>query len=143
MEIYNLTDDVKVFGFRVTDFPNGIDEAFQSLIHKVPDGFERSYYGISFMDKDGQMIYNAAALEKYEGEAEKYNCERYIIEKGEYLAVSLYAWRKKTAAIKDVFHKIMEDNRVNKTKPAIEWYKNNDEMMCMVQTNRQKNEIAG
>ena len=94
------------------------------------------------MDKDGQMIYKAAALEKYEGEAEKYNCERYTIEKGEYLTVTLHDWRKKTDCIKDVFHEIIQDSRVDKTKPAVEWYKNDDEMMCMVQTNHQKNEIA-
>ena len=125
----------------VKNFPGGIGEAFESLIKMVPDGFERPYYGISYMDKDGQMIYKAAALEKYEGEAEKYNCERYTIEKGEYLTVAVYDWRKKTDCIKDVFHEIIQDSRVDKTKPAVEWYKNDHEMMCMVQTNHQKNEI--
>jgi hypothetical protein len=143
MEIYNLKDDVKVFGFRVTSFPNGIEEAFQPLIKIVTGGFDRDYYRISYMDKDGQMLYHAAALEKYEGEAEKYNCERYIIEKGEYLGVAVHDWREKTDCIKDVFHEIIQDSRVDKTKPAVEWYKNDNEMVCMVQTSRQKREIAG
>ena len=142
MEIYDLSHDVKVFGSLVTKFPNGIEEAFQSLVKMVPGGFERDYYGISQMGKDGQMLYYAAALEKYEGEAEKYNCERYIIEKGEYLGVAVHDWRKKTDCIKDVFHEIIQDSRVDKTKPAVEWYKNDDEMVCMVQTNRQ-NGVAG
>lgn len=141
MEIYTLQNDVKVFGFRVTRFPAGVGEAFESLIKIVPGGFDRSYYGISYMDKDGQMIYNATALEKYEGEAEKYNCERFMIEKGEYLAVEVSAWREKTACIKDVFYEIIQDSRVDKTKPAVEWYKNNDEMVCMVQTNHQEKDI--
>lgn len=55
-EIYNLPDDVKVFGFQVKSFPQGTGEAFESLIKMVPGGFERPYYGISYMDKDGQMI---------------------------------------------------------------------------------------
>lgn len=141
MEIYNLQHDVKVFGFRVTSFPAGIGEAFELLIKTVPGGFDRPYYGISYMDKDGQMIYNAAALEKYEGEAEKYNFEKYIIEKGEYQAVTVSGWREKTACIKDVFYEIIQDSRVDKTKPAVEWYKNNDEMVCMIQTNHQENDI--
>jgi hypothetical protein len=139
MEIFNLPHDVKVFGFRVTSFPAGIGEAFDSLIKMLPGGFERPYYGISYMDKDGQMIYIAAALEKYEGEAEKYNCDRYIIEKGEYVTVTVYDWREKTGSIKDVFHEIIRDSRVDKTKPAVEWYKNDHEMMCMVQTAPSKN----
>jgi len=142
MEIYNLQHNVKVFGFRVKSFPAGIGEAFESLIKMVPGGFDRAYYGIGYRSEGGQMSYIAAALEKYEGEAEKYNCERYIIEKGEYLAISVYDWRKKTGCIKDVFHEIIQDTRVDKTKPAVEWYKTDHEMACMVQTGDQKNKIA-
>jgi predicted transcriptional regulator YdeE len=143
MKIYNLPNVLKVFGFRVNSFPEGIAEAFESLIKMVPDGFERPYYGIGYMDKDGQIIYKAAALEKYEAEAEKYKCERYTIEKGEYLTVTVHDWHKKTSSIKNVFHEIMLDSRVDKTKPCVEWYKNDDEMICMIQTDRRKNEIAG
>ena len=143
MEIYNLQHDVKVFGFQVKSFPGGIGEAFESLIKRIPGGFERPYYGISYMDKGGQMIYIAAALEKYDGEGEKYNCERHIIEKGEYLGVAVHDWRENTDCIKDVFHEIIQDSRVDKTKPAVEWYKNDDEMVCMVRTAHQKMEITG
>jgi hypothetical protein len=138
MKIYHLPHDVKVFGFRVNSFPEGIGEAFESLIKMVPGGFNRPYYGISYRDKDGQMIYIAAALEKYTAEAEKYNCERYIIGSGEYLTITLYEWRKNTNCIKDVFHEIIQDIRVDKTKPAVEWYKNDHEMICMVQTDHQE-----
>jgi hypothetical protein len=55
-----------------------------------------------------------------------------MIEKGEYLAVTLRDWRKKTDSIKSIFQKMIEDNRVDKRKPCIEWYKNDDEMICMV-----------
>ena len=141
MEIYNLINDIKVFGFQVKSFPRGIGDDFESLIKIVPGGFERPYYGISYLDKDGQILYNATALEKYEGEAEKYNCKRYTIDKGEYVAITVYDWRQKTDCIKDVFHEIMQDSRVDKTNPAVEWYKNDDEMMCMVQTASSKSAI--
>jgi len=141
MEIYNVVNDIKVFGFQVKSSPREIGEAFESLIKMVPGGFERPYYGISYMDKDGQMIYNATTLEKYEGEAGKYNCKRYTIDKGEYVAITVHDWRKKTDCIKDVFHEIMQHSRVDKTKPAVEWYKNDDEMMCMVQTVSSKSAI--
>ena len=41
---------------------------------------------------------------------------------------------KKTDSIKDVFGEMMKDSRVDKTKWAVEWYKNDDEMMCMLKT---------
>ena len=134
MEKYNLQNDLKVFGVQVKTFPNGIGEAFDKLIKMLPGGFDRSYYGISYMANDGTMIYIAAAFEKEAGEAEKYNCERYTIEKGEYLAITVNEWRSKTDCIKDIFHEIIKDSRIDKTRPAIEWYKDEREMICMVKT---------
>lgn len=136
MEIYNLPEDICVFGCIVNSFPAGVGEAFETLIKTIPGGFDRPFFGISCLNENGQMIYKATALEKIESEGAKYGYARTIIKKGEYLAVAIFDWRKKTGCIKDVFYEILRDNRVDKTKPAIEWYKNEEEMMCMVQTNQ-------
>jgi hypothetical protein len=135
MEKFILQNDLEVFGVQVKTFPLGIGEAFDALVKMLPGVFYRSYYGISYLSKDGAMIYIAAAIEKKNGEAEEYNCERYTIEKGEYLTETIYDWRKKNGSIKDVFHGMMKDSRIDKTKPAIEWYKDEKEMMCMVRMN--------
>lgn len=132
MEIYNLNSDLRVFGKEVNTFPYGISEAFNALMNMIPDGAQRAYYGISFMDETGKIIYKATVEEKYEGEAEKYNCETYNIEKGEYLAVAIEDWRKNLECIKDVFHDMMEDERADKSKEVIEWYKTGTEMLCLV-----------
>lgn len=133
MEKYILPDDLRVFGVQVKTFPNGISEAFDSLVKMLPGRFDRSFYGISYVENDA-MVYIAAAVEKYKGEAEKYNCKGYTIEKGEYLTETVNEWRKKTDRIGDVFHDMMRDARVDKTKPAVEWYKNDEEMLCMVRS---------
>ncbi|MEJ7677834.1 MAG: hypothetical protein WKG06_08200 [Segetibacter sp.] len=130
MEKYNLENDLKVFGVEVKDFPEGIGDAFDKIVDMISGEFDRSYYGISEMTEKG-FIYKAAAEEKYEGEAEKYNCKRYTIEKSEYLMVTIKDWRKKIDSIKEVFHQMMQDGHIDKTKPCIEWYKNDDEMFCM------------
>lgn len=132
METYNFKTDLKVFGKEVTTFPLGIGEAFHALINMIPDGSHRAFYGLSHMDETGKIIYKAAAEEKYPGEAEKYNRERYIIEKGEYLAVTITDWRDNTDCIKDVFHDMMQDDRADKTKEVVEWYETNSEMLCLV-----------
>jgi hypothetical protein len=134
METYELKKDLNVFGFQVNDFPNGIGKAFDTLVEKVPGGFNRSYYGISTMTKDGKFIYLATALEKNPGEAEQLHYQRYKIENGVYLTETVHNWRKKTDTIKDIFHRMMQDERADKTKPCMEWYKNEDEMICMVKT---------
>ena len=136
MEKLTIPHDLKVFGVHVNTFPNGISDAFDALIKRIPNGEKRSYYGISDMSEDGRILYYAAAEEKFEGEGKKYNCDIYIVKKGEYLTVTLNNWRKKTDSIKDVFEAMMSDERIDKTNPCIEWYKNNDEMLCMVKLNK-------
>jgi hypothetical protein len=136
MEKLIFENDIKVFGKEVKTFPAGIDEAFKELIATTgDDAGSREYYGVSSMDSKGKIIYKAVTEEKYDGEAEKYNYHESTIEKGEYFFETLKDWRNNTACIKDIFHEMMKDDRVNKQKPCVEWYKNNDEMLCLVKSN--------
>jgi hypothetical protein len=136
MKTVTLPNDVKIFGMKVTTFPNGISNAFDKLMKMIPGGFNRSFYGISYMEK-GNMIYYAAAEELNPGEAEKYGCERLVVEKGQYLAESLHNWRSKVHQVKDIFQELVADNRTDKTKPGVEWYKSEEEMLCMIKTVKQ------
>ena len=133
MEKLIIENDVKFFGIEVKTFPTGIGEAFDELIKKTGDrAGERNYYGISSVNNDGKMIYKAVTEEKYDGEADKFNYEKDSIEKGEYLYKTLYHWQNKTNLIKDIFSEMMHNEQVDTMKPCVEWYKNDDEMLCMV-----------
>ena len=133
MDTYTLSQDVKVFGTPVETFPQGIGAAFGAIMQKLPDGEKRSYYGLSTVDTTGKVLYCATAEEKSGGEAKKYGYKRYTIKNGSYLCVTVHDWHSKTDLIKDVFHNMMQDKRANNTKPCVEWYKNNEEMICMIQ----------
>ena len=133
MEKYTLPNDLKTFGIQVKTFPTGIKEAFDELVKTVPKGDLRPFYGISECTKDG-IVYIAAALETFEGEGEKYGYQTYTIEKGEYLSVTVFDWLKKTDSIKNVFEEMFKDERSDRSKPCVEIYKNDDEMVCIVKT---------
>ena len=135
MEKHLIPHDLPVFGIQVTHFPEGIGECFDQLIKMISGKFDRDYYGISYMDINGKMVYFATALEKEEGEAKKFNCQRLIIEKGTYLSITVHDWRKKTDQIKGIFDSLLQNKEADKTKPAIEWYKNDQDMQCMLKTN--------
>ena len=135
METFVIKKNIEAFGFQVKTFPERIGEAFDSLIAMVPEGLNRSYYGISYMTSDNKVVYIAAVEEKTKSEAERNKCERFIIEQGKYLAVSVKYWRKKTDTIKDVFHGIDKEENIDRSKPCVEWYKNDDEMLCMLKLN--------
>jgi hypothetical protein len=84
------------------------------------------------MDGQGKVIYIAAVEERNNGEPEKNNCRKYSIPKGTYLAQTLRDWMQNTGQIKDVFHAMIDQPNVDLSKPCIEWYKNDDEMVCLM-----------
>jgi hypothetical protein len=131
METYHVPHNVKVLGNVVETFPAGIGEAFDALIKMLPEGDKRLYYGISWCSGN-DITYIAAAEQKTENEATQFGCKIYIIEKGDYLCIPVYDWRRKTASIKNVFEEIMKDARADNKEPAIEIYKNEKEMFCLV-----------
>ena len=133
MDLYTLHNDVKVFGSKVNTFPVGIKEAFDELVKVLPPEDKRFYYGISECTKEG-IVYIAATAETFEGEGAKYGFENFTIQQGEYLAVTVFDWLAKTHCIKDVFEEMFKDVRADRSKPCIEIYKNDDEMVCMVKT---------
>jgi hypothetical protein len=126
-----ITNDITVFGKEVTSFPNGIGESFDHLMKTLRDGETRSYYGISYM-KGNSIIYFAMAEEKFSGEAKDYNFPEMVIQKGNYLATTLYDWMPKTHLIKNQFEMLMRHPDAKNETPAIEWYKNDHEMMCLL-----------
>ncbi len=138
MNTFNLTKGIRVFGFEVSGGPDGIGEAFNHLVDRVGGNFRRQYYGICQM-KEGYFIYTAAAEATFKGEGPQYGFEEFEIEKGEYLAVIIRDWRKKTESIKDVFQEIVSDQRVDCTKPFVEWYKDDEEMICMARIQSPEN----
>lgn len=131
MEKLNLLDDIVIFGLQVKTFPVGIGETFDQIANSIPDGRERPYYGISWMEGDN-VTYYAMAAERFAGEAVQYNYKIMEIGKGEYVTVMVKDWQSKTDTLKHIFHDMMESDETDNTKPCIEWYKSHDEMLCMM-----------
>jgi len=131
MNIHHIPHNVKVFGNEVKTFPQGISEAFDKLVQMLPEKDGRPYYGISWCEGNN-ITYIAAAEQQQQGEAKKYGCKTYTVEKGDYLSIPVYDWLSKTATIKNVFEEIIKDSRADNKQPAIEIYKNDTEMLCMV-----------
>ena len=133
MEDYNLEKDIALFGKQVTTFPEGIKHAFGDLMKTF--GTTRAYYGISWFGESDNIIYYAMATQVFDSEAKMPGYETIVIPKGKYRTETIYNWLTKTDCIKDVFHDLMGDNKPDKTHPAIEWYRSDDEMLCMIKAN--------
>ena len=138
MKTFKFDHDIRVFGTVVSTFPNGIGEAFDEIVKKLPGGFDRSFFGISMMTADG-IKYIAAAQEKYEGEGKLYGYDDFVIEKGNYATEEIKNWRSKTDSIKNIFEAMYKARQDADTmKPCVEWYKSDEEMWCMIRLRSEK-----
>ena len=121
---------MKIFCVTAKSFPYEIKQAFGRLISMLSSIEDRTFFGIAYQNKMGDMIYKAAVLESYDGEGEKLGCEKFTIEKGEYLVETLKDWKRDESLIGLTFRKFSE-SKYNATFPCVEWYKG-DDVMCMV-----------
>jgi predicted transcriptional regulator YdeE len=107
----------------------GISEAFDKLGDML--GFNRPYYGLSKMDSN-EVLYVAAALTKSPTEKSKFKLEEYTIPSGEYAVRVIKDWKRNLSAIPHVFGDLLKTEGIDNSVPCVEWYKNDDEMLCMV-----------
>lgn len=140
MGIYELKQDMKVFCVQAKSFPNDIKRAFIELIDLLPTIEGRTFFGISYQDKNNNMIYNAAVLESFEGEGAQCGCKTYVIKNGEYLAEMLKDWKKDETSIGLTFSK-MAQVRSDTIFPCVEWYQG-DDVLCMVRIDPSLSPIA-
>ena len=129
-----LRNDVEVFSVAATSFPAGVQQAWDKLHNMLPETKGRIFYGISYMNQNKEIIYKAAVAEAFTGEAERYGCEKTIIQKGEYISIPIHDWHKNIHDIGPAFQKLIADPRIDKNSFCVEWYKDDNEMLCMIKT---------
>ncbi len=131
MNNFNYEKDIKVLCVSVKSFPDGIQEAFDTLFSKV-NGSGRTVYGISHGTKDGKIIYKAAVSELSSGEAELYNFESFIIQSGAYLGKEIKNWKENMSDIGKTFGILLQDPRVKRDDYCLEIYFNETDLHCLV-----------
>ena len=131
MEKIVIERDTPLICKLVAGFPQGIKEAFDELGKEF--GLEdRTFYGVSYMDKDNKIVYFAAVAENWMGEAISKGYEEFNLRAGEYLGKTLINWMAQTDQMKVVFTALMKDPRFDNQFPCIEIYTSDKEMTCMV-----------
>src|SRR5687767_3063413 len=132
METYHLEKDIHVFCKAATSFPDGVKEAHESLHRLVNFSTERKYFGLSWMDKNGNIIYKAAAEELTPGELSKHGLESFTIRKGNYIYIDVKNFMQNIPAIGQTFTQLKSDERIDPQGAAVEWYLNETDVRCMI-----------
>jgi len=132
MEIYKPEQDITVLCVTATSFPAGITAAHEALHAKLDPVETRRFFGISRPEQDRGIIYKAAAEELYEGEAEKYNCERFVIRKGNYISIVIHDYMKDLQSISNVFNQLTNYPGIDPEGYCIEDYISQKDVRCMI-----------
>jgi hypothetical protein len=141
METIHIRDDIKVFYITAKSFPDGIMDAFNELHARVPASQNRIYYGLSRPEKD-HIIYKAAVEELYDGEAEKLGFEKIVIKKGLYAYSTIKDFMKNTPEIGKAFQELLTNPDLDPDGYCVEWYLNDQDVMCMVRLNENAQRIS-
>jgi hypothetical protein len=133
MKPYTLSSDINVLCVTASSFPDGITAAFNKLNSLIQSPEPRRIFGISYGDVKDNIIYKAAAEENFADEAARLGCERFIIEKGEYISQFIEDFMKNIPAKGQAFQEMCRDKQIDSHGYCIEMYLNNNrDVLCMV-----------
>jgi len=139
MEKYQFQNDIHVFCVTACSFPFGVLEAHKKLHSLLPSDESRSFFGISYPNGKGDIIYKAAVEESYPDEGKKYGCEEFVIKKGEYISEFLEDWCKDESAVSKAFKKLLAHPDIDSKGYCLEMYLGERDMRCLVPLNPSEN----
>jgi hypothetical protein len=141
MDNYTFQKDVFTYCVTAESFPDGIAAAHQQLQDLLPKNDRRDYFGISFPDKNGLMIYKAAGeimeVETLPG------LETFVIKNGPYNAFYIYDYAQNPDSISQAFELLLKQHEVDPNGYCLEWYINENDVKCMVPLGKEYREFTG
>ena len=135
METFSIDKDITVFYISADSYPQGIAEAHRRLHELVPFSPERNYFGLSRPENGGTVVYRAAVEELYAGEAQRFNCDTLVLEKGNYSCITVNDYESDLPAIGQAFGKLLALPDLDAQGYCVEWYFSKNDVRCMVRLN--------
>jgi len=132
MDSFIIAEDIKVICVTANHFPEDAERAHIQLHGLLPEKERRRFFGISWPNEQGQIIYKAAADEIEQGEAQKYGLETFTIKKGAYNSFFIKNFMENIDSIKDAFHVLLQQDDVDPKGYCLEWYIGDNDVRCMV-----------
>ena len=132
MEKISLDKDIKTFYVTAESFPEGVHDAHEKIHALLPTDERRQFYGISHPNTEGVIKYGAAVAEIFDGEAEQYGCDTFIIKKGTYISKTLKDYYKDIPSVGRTFRELLNDPRIDPEGYCLEIYPNGRDIQCLV-----------
>ena len=143
MDKYSLSEDIKVMCITADHFPEGIEKAQLQLEAQFSQKDNRRFFGISKPNKNGEIIYKAAAEELVAGETEAYALEPFRIKKGHYNSFYLKDYKENPNSIRESFQLLLGQAEIDPEGYCIEWYIGQNDVKCMVPVDEDELHFTG
>lgn len=130
-QYYDLHAPVSVMCKKASSFPEGIQEAHNSLHGLVKDMKGRGVYGLS-RPEGGKINYYAGVTEKYPGEAKDLGLEVIVLEEGAYTSALVKDYARNPAIISDTFDELLTNPAIDPQGYCVEQYIGGRDVRCMV-----------
>jgi predicted transcriptional regulator YdeE len=131
MDTIVFDKEIAVCCVAASSFPDGVLTAFQTLHGKLDRKEERQHFGISHGLPDGGIHYLAAATELNPGEAETLGLDRFTIQKGTYLGLTIPDYLKDLGEIGRTFTRLLQNPDLDPEGYCLEIYAGKD-VQCLV-----------
>lgn len=131
METIVIHEEISLYYIEVQNFPNDIGATFSKFFSIFETFEKRRMYGISWTE-NGKFCYVVAAEEKVKNELSKHQLSKILIKNGEYRCIRIKNYIDDITQIAAAFDKLKSTPNLDYNGNCIEWYVEEDEVICMV-----------
>lgn len=132
MNVYTINEDIVVYCLTATSFPAGIAAVYNRLHELYPPGNGRTYYGLSWPDGKGSLIYKAAVSLNETDDVPNEEFEPFTIKKGDYKSELIVNFMQDVQSIGRTFQQLLQDSAIDPYGYCLEKYLNPTDVLCMV-----------
>lgn len=143
MDVFKLSEDIKVVCVTAKHFPDDVERAHIQLHAMLPEKERRRFFGISKPNEEGVIVYKAAADIIEPGEAEKYGLETFTIQKGTFNTFYIKNFMEDTGRISQAFKLLLGQPEVDPLGYCLEWYIGENDVKCLVPLDEQHSHFTG
>ena len=130
--LQTIEKDIPTVYVEATSFPNGVLAAHQKLHRLLENKEKRHFYGISYPNTEGGIVYKAAASTLNADEAKQLNLVTFVIKKGTYSSVFIENYLADIPSIGRTFQSLLADSRVDPNGYCLEIYEGEKDVRCLV-----------
>ena len=132
MESYVFDNDITVYCLTAKSFPDGLAEIYNQLHALYPPGNGRTYFGISYPDGKGSLVYKAAVSLNETDTTPTAPFKQFTIKKGTYNSEVIRNFMDDVQSIGRTFQQMIKDPNIDPNGYCLEMYLNPTDVRCMV-----------